>query len=397
MPKPDEIVKILSNSRDYTFNHLWEVMPNFRCPIVGTCLSVPEQKKIIKKTAGQTKRMSAFDIHHLLMEYMNTENPVSLKTERYIRSKYKTAIERYGALSESELAGLWGDAGETGEMAGLFYIIATRSDISTGLRMTAFGEIHMIGHSNLHDIIKARKELTQQQEVNERLTGRLAEEKEKTVQLNRINKDNRKEIRALNVQISTLTKPRKNPAGLTEDTAPLKERVAELEAQLAETRHENNRLLREKRKLEIRYFETESTAELLKGELLELTRAVSVENESSCCPDNCCHACIKCPKRVLMIGGMTKMKPFYKNIVESGGNEFIYHDGYMKNKTRQLNDLVSRSDLILCPTNCNSHNACLRIKRLCKKYNKPFRMMPCSSLNAVSKAMTPDTNQGINA
>ena len=68
-----------------------------------------------------------------------------------------------------------------------------------------------------------------------------------------------------------------------------------------------------------------------------------------------------------MVGGMTKMKSFYRKIVESNGNEFIYHDGYIKNKIKQLNDLISASDLILCPVNCNSHNACTNQKAVQKE------------------------------
>ncbi|MCD4805265.1 MAG: DUF2325 domain-containing protein [Desulfobacterales bacterium] len=52
-----------------------------------------------------------------------------------------------------------------------------------------------------------------------------------------------------------------------------------------------------------------------------------------------------------------------------------------------MEGLVRRSDMVLCPVNCNSHNACLCVKKLCKKYCKPVQMLPSSSSSSISQAL----------
>lgn len=97
-----------------------------------------------------------------------------------------------------------------------------------------------------------------------------------------------------------------------------------------------------------------------------------------------------CSKRVLIVGGMTKFKLFYRNVIENGGGLFDYHDGYIKQGCQALDQKVGRSDIILRPINCNSHGACLQVKKLCKKHNKPIKMLKGSSVSAISTALFTD-------
>ncbi len=90
-------------------------------------------------------------------------------------------------------------------------------------------------------------------------------------------------------------------------------------------------------------------------------------------------------KRILIVGGITKIKAFYRQAIEKKGAVFEYHDGWGKHG---LEGLIRRSDMVLCPVNCNSHNACLNVKKLCKKYCKCVRMLPSSSLSAISQALS---------
>jgi hypothetical protein len=88
-----------------------------------------------------------------------------------------------------------------------------------------------------------------------------------------------------------------------------------------------------------------------------------------------------------MIGGITKMKSYYRDIVEQAGGRFDYHDGYLKNANANLAARVKRCDVVVCPVSCNSHNACLRVKKLCRRYNKELKILNSPSLSAVSQAL----------
>ncbi|MFW6241831.1 MAG: DUF2325 domain-containing protein, partial [Thermodesulfobacteriota bacterium] len=100
--------------------------------------------------------------------------------------------------------------------------------------------------------------------------------------------------------------------------------------------------------------------------------------------------CATCSKRILIVGGMTRIRHLYQALVESRGGVFDYHDGYMQNGNRDIDAQVRRSDIVICPVNCNSHGACRKIKHLCKKYEKPFKMLSSASLSAITEALGSD-------
>ena len=90
---------------------------------------------------------------------------------------------------------------------------------------------------------------------------------------------------------------------------------------------------------------------------------------------------------MLIVGGITKLKHLYRDLVESGGGVFDYHDGYMTSGKQNLEARVKRSDVVICPVTCNSHGACIKVKRLCRKHNKTINMLPSASISAISGAL----------
>lgn len=94
-----------------------------------------------------------------------------------------------------------------------------------------------------------------------------------------------------------------------------------------------------------------------------------------------------CKKRVLIVGGIERMEKAYRKLVEEHGGIFEYHAGHMKSGGKGLENSVQRADFVLCPVNCNSHGACLKVKSLGKKFKKPVHMLSNFSLSAVARTM----------
>ena len=169
-------------------------------------------------------------------------------------------------------------------------------------------------------------------------------------------------------------------------------KIKELEHHLEKTNRELQTREREKRALEVELFSVKSENEMIHDQMQKLMDGFASFGAPQCMSDSGClkEACSKyrlCAKRIFMIGGHTKMKPYYQEIVEKAGGVFDYHDGYMKNACSNLEAMVKRSDLVLCPVNCNSHNACLRVKKLCHRHNKALKILNNSSLSAISQAI----------
>jgi hypothetical protein len=65
-----------------------------------------------------------------------------------------------------------------------------------------------------------------------------------------------------------------------------------------------------------------------------------------------------CGKRILIVGGITKIKTFYRRAIEKKGAVFEYHDGWGKHGLEG------------------------------KKYCKRVQMLPSSSLSSISQALS---------
>lgn len=104
------------------------------------------------------------------------------------------------------------------------------------------------------------------------------------------------------------------------------------------------------------------------------------------CSEDCPHFNL-CSKRVFIVGGVERMEPLFRSFIEESGGYLDYHCGSMQSGTKKFEKSLQRADVIICPINCNSHTACLKVKDMCKKYKKEFHMLPTGSISAVKRLL----------
>jgi hypothetical protein len=103
-----------------------------------------------------------------------------------------------------------------------------------------------------------------------------------------------------------------------------------------------------------------------------------------------CNVCPQrdlCPFRVLIVGGLSTLIPHYQDLVESGGGEFKHYNSLNGSSERSLRPMIGWADVILWPIAFNGHRACLSVKKLCKKMQKPYKMLPHSSMSTISQVL----------
>ncbi len=383
---------------------IWDIFPHLKCPLIGMCLSVSEQKRILKKTGFSLKKRTPYFIHNMLMTHLNKKNKVSVKTDQFIRHKYRKSISKFADTKEKQLKKEWKTKLRLGEIEEIAYAVVSHIEASDEFIMDVYGEIHMMGHLNADDVMKSRRSLNMELHVNQKLAKLLNRKKTRIKQLKQKNEKLSNDLKEVVSHLKLSKKQQIKPNVINNDSKflnaeniKLKNSFKELEVQLLYASEENNLLERQKRKNQIKIFELQLTNDQLASEInVFISQITPLENCKGGCEEKCktckekCKACSEfqlCSKRVLLVGGITKMKPFYQRIIESNGCELDYHDGYMKNGHKNLESRVLKSDLIICPVNCNSHGACNRIKKLCKKHNKSVKMLPSSSLSSVSNAL----------
>jgi len=67
---------------------IWEIDNCFKCPIVGTCVTLAEQKHLLKKAGVCLKKKSPFDIHEILVASCEGENRLSRKFDAMLERKF---------------------------------------------------------------------------------------------------------------------------------------------------------------------------------------------------------------------------------------------------------------------------------------------------------------------
>ncbi|GBC61879.1 DUF2325 domain-containing protein [Desulfonema ishimotonii] len=348
-----------------------------------------ENRRILKKAGCRVKNLSFFRLHTLVMENLHRENRISIKVDSFLRHKYRKTISEFGLLGEDEFMKVWRTRLKRGEIDDIFYLASVKPDLSDQAFIEIYGEVHMLGHANMGEIMQARKALSQHTEANRRLTNRMAEEKTRSGGLKKEFLAVKNQLKETQARLKYAEKPRtpvrpETSADMIE-LGFLQRRVAELETQNRKLAGEAAQTEREKRKLQIRLFELQSVNQRLGDEVSEL-----LSSFSQCSARKCNESCPEypvCAKRILVVGGITRIRHLYRDLVESFGGTFDYHDGYMKNGKQNIEAQVRRSDLVICPVNCNSHGACDKIKHLCRKHGKTVRMLPGSSLSAISSAL----------
>jgi len=375
----------------------WEIDEFFKCPVIGACLDTTTQKRLLKKERISLKKKSAFEIHEILVGSSRNENSLSRRIDSLLNRKFKGEITEFFRLEEGDFIQLWKSRFKDGEIEGILWVAATHPDLSIKSRRSVFGDIHMEMHLNARQNRKVRQQLSYQEEENRKLGQGLKEAVETRRILNKEKESLEKEMDEWRQKYAFLEKEKR---GLEKDLSELKGRSGILELQ-AENRELQDKMrkasdkassykqrindLKDQNKRLLCDIESQREMNgLLKGEIETNITRISALNQC----DETCPSFDLCRKRILIVGGITRMESLYRQLIEENGGLFEYHDGDMKGGARALENRVKRADMVLCPVNINSHNACSVVKKMGKKYGRPFQMLAGSGLGAISKALS---------
>jgi hypothetical protein len=423
----------------HRFLPIWAIPDFLKCPVAGAMLTVEKHRSILKKCGYDVKPMKPYEYHQKIMLKLGDENNVSQKVNNFIRTQSAGQMARVAGMAEPEIRTLWAKHLETGDVGPLFYAIVSHKKTSPELLADIAGEVHMQSHANMTEIFTIRRQVAGMTERLEREKRKLNDKTRALKEMSKARKADAATIGHLEArnwelaaQVQTLQPDTATQAKNNAEKKQFEKTIQTLTADLALEQTAHQALMQKHKALQIELFSHQSELELIKKEFQSLISPRSsgtppcphpAENaagsafsdaacseticaRSSCGQGSCsCDHCVRdkciryqlCAKRIFLVGGITKMRAFYKEIVENAGGEFHYHNGYMKNANAGLEAKVKRCDLVLCPVNCNSHTACRKVKQLCNRHNKPLKILNSASLSAVSQALfEPDSTVTLN-
>jgi hypothetical protein len=90
---------------------------------------------------------------------------------------------------------------------------------------------------------------------------------------------------------------------------------------------------------------------------------------------------------VAVIGGLDRLEPHYRRVVEAMGGQFLFHNGDCQGGCHRLRTAVCQADLVIFITRVNSHSALKVVKGLCKKTGRQFMALRETSPTALEAVL----------
>jgi hypothetical protein len=370
---------------------IWDFNTHLHCSIIGTCLSTGELRQVLRKLGLASPACTDHDLHHTAVSLAGRRDEPARQLHKTLDRRHKLSVNQFGkAATEDELRAMWRDAVRRGDIPGAYWATLTHPLISQTLVREAFGEVHMLSHlvgaANRADIRRLCELEAEKTELQARLEGQ-----QQAFHTAVVTRDG--QIRELREALSAriITEP-----VAPEDSGALRGVVADLERRLAAE-------VRRRSALEDRLTtarsdrETERAARVAAERVLESTRLELEAVETSLLlPSD--PASAPAPRLdgviLLYVGGRPNQIVHMRAIAERFGATFLHHDGGVENHQNLLPGLVRRSDIVLFPVDCISHDAANAIKSLCRQGAKRFvPLRSASATSLLSALQTPEVTR----
>jgi hypothetical protein len=376
-----------------TRKQLWEIDTQLLCSVCGTCLSMEEQRRLLRKLdIYEEKDYSDYEVHSLMRRYGEFLNKLSYQVNKLLNQKYQYEIARYARLSEEEYRDVWKEHYARGDVCGLYWVAVTHRGLTESFVQKTFCDIHMLSHLHGGENRKEKAERRRLEEENRKL-------QQKLLYVKRLRKEQEQELAASNKRLqlvesklSVLEKSVESEKDVRAKAVPceppsarrLKEEIGERRRELEQALGLIQDLSRDKEDLSRKLAYQQKVNQQLYEEFQRVLKEL---------PDTppVCQKTVReanqFRRRILMVGGVSRLSSICQEMVENMGHEFTYHDGYMNSGADKLKSLIQNVDMVLCSTDCNSHGACQSVKKICKRLKKDCRFLSSTSLSSIFRVV----------
>ncbi len=392
---PDEV----SVGRTGRRRKLWELPHAYHCALIGTCLPVPEMRKLAPHSGYDVSKMTDYSLHTVVVGYCEERSALTEAIGRFLDKRHAQAIARLApAKSVAQVAFAWREALAAGEdIPGALWAAWTHPATDDELGREIHGDIHMLSHqvgtrlrADLRQLEQSRREAQAlRQELGALQRSAADERRNHAAELAALraeldqNRQRAAHAAALERELAAAARERK-------DHAALQQRATMLAARAEALDEWNSANARRAAQLEIE----------LQQARMALAAAQATPTAIGGAPE-CGRDCPPGPplegRCVLCVGGRSGLVDGYRKLVEQRGGRFLHHDGGQEVNLHRIDAAIASADAVVCQTACVSHAAYWRLKDACKKQGKPcvFVQSPgvgsfARSLAALSKAAPTD-------
>lgn len=357
---------------------LWEVPSHLHCSVIGTCLSMDDLRKLTRK-GGMRISDDATDycVHSYFVREAGTESKLARMLHKMLDDKHAVDIKRFSAVSSDTAAieALWEKAMDNGRVAGAYWAVLSLRCAPSELVTSVYGQVHMLSHV----LGGYNRNAIQRLATSEKQVAELTRHRDAALSA-KLELERAKEKRICELE-SELCRLRASGQAVTSvavdsrETVRLKERLARAEQRVSAERE--RRRAAEARLEQLQLLDTDVPAERPSpsAETPAPAQRPVVDVAGQC---------------VLYVGGRQALVPHIRSAIERRQGRLLHHDGGLEQAPKILETLVTQADMVFCPLDCISHSACLRVKRLCQRLDKPFMVLRTSGASSLVRALRSD-------
>ena len=368
---------------------LWEIDRSWHCAILGICLDPTELRAVAAKSdslKSKARGTSDFDLHIEALRFACRDRDLGKALTKALDRKHARIIAQLAKTRDQEtLRARWEELLAQGEAAGAYWALMSHPEISDETRLEISGDAHMrlyqgfgVGRADLRRAQALERELAA---VEERTARRLAQSRDTLA---------RKDAEIDDLRRRLVRQPADAGAARSGDAEHWRTQATELRRRLdaeevrARADDETARQTQaELRDLRARVERLAARNEELAAENATLSRDAEPWGDDT----SALEGADLDGRTILFVGGRHQHIPHYRRLVEQRNGTFIHHDGGVDDSIARLRGLFGRADTVLFPVDCVSHMAQDELKRLCRRWDKPFVPVRRSGLGAFLVAL----------
>ena len=370
---------------------LHELDRSYHCAILGTCLSLQELHKVLRQSGTSLPSgVSDYDAHRSLVGASGRGGHAAKRLQRFLDRKYQRSITGLGRYRNSqELEQTWQEAVKKGDIAGTFWALMTHPQSSDVLLQKVYGEVHMLSHlagaAQRADLKRLAALEDEVEGLRSDATGNSLKHQQQLLQRDRL--ISRLEQRMLEQKRNAHSHQGREGDAVHQELQQMRRDHDRTHRQLERCRRRLDHVRRLARQLQQRLDSTELALQESRNEHQATEGMLAALLESSG-QDNRSGATDLGGRQVVYVGGRTSLSPHFRALVKQLHGEFAHHDGGLEDCRANLHCLLGKADMVFCPIDCVSHDACLKVKRFCKQHAKPFIPLRSSGLSAFARELT---------
>jgi len=347
---------------------LWELDRAWHCALLGVSLGGADLRAVAAKSAtlkSKAREASDFELHVAALRFVCRDRDLGKALTKALDRKHARIVAQLAKIDDpDQLLAQWSELVAQGDLAGAYWALMSHPAVSDELRLAIAGDVHM---QLYHGVAANRAELRRSQALERdkaELEARAAR-KQAQAQGDLARKD--AEIDELRRRLE------RQPAAARPDhdaeAARWRDQAATLGRQLEAGEEAARQAQVELRELKARLERLDAQNAELRSDNEALSRAAEEPwGDEPATPE----AADLDGRHILFVGGRTQHIPHYRRLVERRNGVFIHHDGGVDDSIARLRGLFGRADAVLFPVDCVSHMAQDEVKKLCRRWDKPF-------------------------